>query len=94
MKLATILFLMAALFTTTVLAEGNMGTGGRGTNGDVRTNTVKGGFSTEDGDPPPSNPPCVPSSTEPCDGNMGTGGRPASADILLFVQQYLIAIFG
>jgi hypothetical protein len=90
MKLAT-LFLLIGLFATTAIAEGNQGSGGRGIDGTVKV-IVKDGQTTEDGDPPP--PACVPSETETCDGNQGSGGRSASTSILLFVQKYLIAIFG
>lgn len=89
MKLAT-LFLLIGIFASTAIAEGNQGSGGRTINGGGTT-TIKDGQTPEGGDPPPV---CIPSSTDPCDGNQGSGGRPASADILLFVKDYLIAIFG
>lgn len=89
MKLVATLFLMMALFGSTVLADGNMGGGGRAYTADTKVE-VKGGMTTEDGDPPPP-PPCVPTPTVPCDdGNMGGGGRTA---IILFIQKYLISLF-
>jgi hypothetical protein len=87
MKLVATLFLLMALFSSTVLAEGNMGGGGLVYTTDTKVE-VKGGITTEDGDPPP---PCVPGPTVKCDGNMGGGGRTAS--IILFVQKYLISLF-
>jgi hypothetical protein len=89
--LATLI--LVVLFASVVLAEdGNQGSGGRGYNGDVRTVTVKGGITTEDGDPPPP-PPCVPSATVECGGNQGSGGREASVSIMIFVQKYVIGFF-
>ena len=91
MKLVSILVLLAALFTTSVFAEGNMGNGGRSTNGTtIKTQTVKSGsgMTTEDGDPPPA---CVPSETVTCDGNMGNGGR--SASIFSIITDYLVSFF-
>lgn len=90
MKLVATLFLMMAFFGSTVLADGNMGGGGRPYTTDTK-GEVKGGTTTEDGDPPPPPPPCVPTPTVSCDeGNMGGGGRTA---IILFVQKYLISLF-
>lgn len=91
MKLAT-LFLLIGLFASTAIAEGNQGSGGRSFDGDIKV-TVKDGPTTEDGDPPPP-PVCVRSSTDDCEGNQGSGGRSASTEILLFVQKYLVTIFG
>jgi hypothetical protein len=88
MKLVSTLFLLIALFSSTVLADGNMGGGGRTYTADTK-GEVKGGMTTEDGDPPPP-PPCVPSPDDDCEGNMGGGGRTA---IILFVQKYLISLF-
>lgn len=94
MKFLATLSLMIFLFSMTVFAEGNQGSGGRGVNGGVRTTTIKGGITTEDGDPPPPPPaPCVPSPTNTCDGNQGSGGRTASVSIMLFVKDYLISLF-
>jgi hypothetical protein len=88
MKLVSTLFLLMAIFSSTVLAEGNMGNGGRATTSDTKV-TVKDGMTTEDGDPPP--PPCDPNAPTECDeGNMGNGGRAA---IIVFIQKYLISLF-
>lgn len=91
MKFLATLSLMIFLFSMTVFAEGNQGSGGRSVNGGVRTTTIKGGVTTEDGDPPPP-APCVPSPTNTCDGNQGSGGRTASVSIMLFVKDYLISL--
>jgi hypothetical protein len=89
MKLVSTLILLMALFCSTVLADGNMGGGGRATLNDTKV-TVKGGMTTEDGDPPPPPPPCVPSPEAACDGgNMGGGGR-STFD---FIQEYLSSFF-
>lgn len=87
MKLVSTLILLMALFSSTVLAEGNQGSGGFTYDGGTVV-TVKGGITTEDGDPPP--PACVPSETVTCDeGNQGSGGR----SVMDFIQKYLSSIF-
>lgn len=86
MKLVSTLFLLIALFCSTAFADGNQGSGGRVYTTDTKVE-VKGGMTTEGGDPPP---PCVPTPTETCEGNQGSGGRPA---IMLFIQEYLISLF-
>ena len=88
MKLVSTLILLMALFSSTVLADGNQGSGGLTYDGGA-TVTTKGGITTEDGDPPPP-PTCVPSETVTCDeGNQGSGGR----SVMDFIQKYLIALF-
>jgi hypothetical protein len=86
MKLVSTLFLLMALFSSTVLAEGNQGSGGFTYDGGA-TVTVKGGITTEDGDPPPA---CTPTAEDDCDGNQGSGGRSA---MMVFIQKYVISFF-